>query len=234
MEYTRHTEALESLKKIATHKDAALVAFSGGKDSLVCLDLCVRAFKKVIPFFMYFVPGLECCETMIRWAERRYGVEVLRYPHWLISRAIRRGIYCLPTKRDVQGLPELTTHDIYRLVMRDTGIRVLITGAKDSDSMWRRRYFTITKMSELVFPIRKWNKFDVIAYLKRNDIPIPVSLGTSSGVASGVDLSTKSLLFLHENFPEDFKKIREYFPLVDAVIKREQWYGKEKAKKLRI
>jgi phosphoadenosine phosphosulfate reductase len=231
MEYIQHNETIKKLQGIAQKRDTVICAFSGGKDSLVCLDLCCRTFKNVIPFFMYFIPGLECCEIMLRYAEDRWGVKVLQYPHWLLTRVIRNGIYCKPTKKDFAGLPEFTTHDIYKIVMQDTGVRCLVTGAKDSDSMWRRRYFTITKMPELVFPIKAWNKFDVVSYLKRRDIPIPQSSGAAAG---GVDLSTGSLLFLYKNYPRDFARIRECFPFIDAVIYREKWYGKEKIKKLSI
>ncbi len=45
------------LAEYAKKHDSVLVSYSGGKDSLVTLDLCTRTFKRVTAFFMYFVPG---------------------------------------------------------------------------------------------------------------------------------------------------------------------------------
>jgi hypothetical protein len=62
----------------------------------------------------------------------------------------------------------------------------------------------------------------VLAYLKINGIPVPDSSG---GQATGVDLSTPSILWLYDNHPEDFQKLLQYFPLAEAAIKRRDEYG---------
>ena len=232
MEYTRHTQALDQLREVAKKTDSVCVGFSGGKDSLVCIDLCCKVFKNVYPFFMYFIPGLDCCEAYLEYARKRWNVEIKQYPHWLLARVIKNGIYCNPTRKMADAMPDFTTHDIYKIAMHETGVRHLVTGAKDSDSMWRRRYFSITKMPELLFPIKPWNKFDVISYLKLNDIPVPASTAS----ASGVDMSRESLMFMHDNWPTDFERIRAFFPFIDALIYREKWFpnGKKTNKKLLI
>ena len=47
-----------SVETAAAITDRVLVAFSGGKDSVVTLDVCVRHFAHVEGFFMYQVLSL--------------------------------------------------------------------------------------------------------------------------------------------------------------------------------
>ena len=97
--------------------DTVLVGFSGGKDSVATLDLCVRHFARVVPFFMYLVPGLSFQEAQIRWYERRYGLEVLRVPHPMLSTWLRFGVYRKPH----YDWPEISFNDVYHYVRLQAG-----------------------------------------------------------------------------------------------------------------
>ena len=88
------TDTSRLLARYAEQHESILVSFSGGKDSLVCLDLCTRAFKRVVCYFMYFVKDLECCEQQLQYARDRWGVEILQYPHWILFRCLKNGVYC--------------------------------------------------------------------------------------------------------------------------------------------
>lgn len=209
------------MEPYAKASDSVLVAFSGGKDSLVCLDLCVRMFKKVTPFFLYFVPGLEHCEKQLQYAKDKYGLTVIQYPHWLLFRCLKYGIFCENNERCYR-IPDLKINDIHKAIIHDTGVPFVCQGAKKSDSMWRRRYFSINKFDKVFYPLKEWNKRDVLAYLRLNKISIPDNEGTN---ASGVDLSTPFILWCYDNYPQDYQKIREIFPFVEAIIKRREWFN---------
>ena len=79
------TRAYDPIKTMAQVTREVIVAFSGGKDSCVTLDLCTRFFDKVYAFFMYQVPNLSFQERTIQHYEKRYGIEVLRIPHFETS-----------------------------------------------------------------------------------------------------------------------------------------------------
>jgi phosphoadenosine phosphosulfate reductase len=216
-------DTLDLLREKQKESDSITVAFSGGKDSLVCLDLCSRVFKKVHCFFMHFVPNLKCTEDALDYARARWNVTIVQYPHWVLIRALKNGVYCDEGK-NAETLPDWTLRDVYDLARAEAGTKYIVTGAKDADSLWRRRFFNTTKgWTDMVYPIRKWNKMDVLAYCKVRKIPVPKMSTTAS--ATGVDLSTPSLLFLHKNFPDDFERILKWFPYAEAVVKREEIYG---------
>jgi hypothetical protein len=83
---------------------------------------------------------------------------------------------------------------------------------------------TTTQHWDVVSPLSEWTKLDVLSYLKGRGLPIPDSSGRS---ATGIDLSTPALLWLHDNFPHDFAKLCEVFPFTEAVVWRREWYGIE-------
>lgn len=39
---------------------------------------------------MYFVPGLECAEVELAAAEKRWGITIHQYPHWVVGKALTR------------------------------------------------------------------------------------------------------------------------------------------------
>jgi phosphoadenosine phosphosulfate reductase len=219
------TETSRLLQDKARQSPSVLVSFSGGKDSLACLDLCSRAFQHVVAFYMYLVPGLRHIEERMAWARDRYGVEVLYYPHWVFFKCLCAGIYC-PNHHSFDDLPPVTLADIYQMVRQETGIRYIAHGGKDADGLWRRRMFANTKGKKwegMLYPIKGWTKYDVLAYLQSRGIPVPEE--SQAATRAGVDLSTPSLLWLHDKHPDDFRRLCRWFPYAEAVVKRRDWYG---------
>ena len=66
------TVLYDPIKTQAKVTSSVIVAFSGGKESIVTLDLCFRYFKKVVPFFMYICPDLSFQNKTIEWYEKKY------------------------------------------------------------------------------------------------------------------------------------------------------------------
>lgn len=202
---------------LARRHDSALIAFSGGKDSLVVMDLARRHFKRVAGLFMYFVPGLQCDADRLKIAEA-WGVPVIQYPHFGFLECIKHGVYAWERHKE---FPQLTRQQIYDLARRDCDCKCVLTGIRKSDSMARRNPKRMTS-ADVYHPIFEWKDFDVFAYCELNQIPLPA---TPSGQrSSGVDLKGKTLLWLHENYPDDFDRICDWFPFARAVLYRERWF----------
>lgn len=220
----RLSETLKILNGVKQHSDSIMVSFSGGKDSCAVLDMCVRAFDHVEAFFLYFLPGLECAEAELEKARKRWGVTIHQYPHWVGARALRSGVFRAPSYQ-FDDLPDYKLRDIYDLVIRNHKIPMIATGNKKADSLWRRRNLsTIAHYTDVCHPIIGWSMPDVLTYLGKHNIPRPSGSATR---ATGIDLSTPSLLWMHDTHPADFKRICEVFPFAEAVVWRRSWYGVE-------
>lgn len=209
------------LKALADQHPAVLVSFSGGKDSLAVLDMARRSFQKVVGFFLYFVPGLRCDAERLKIAED-WGIDVLQYPNKAFIGALRGGLYCFRSQAH-QSLPEFGQKEIYAAVRNDTGIPYILTGMKKSDSIARKRMLDKFTAKDVVHPLLNWANFDVLAYLKLNNIPLPPMLQNKQ-CSNGVSLALDSLKFIWENYPDDFERIKEWFPFAEAVRCREKWF----------
>ena len=237
-------EAMAILDEARTKSSSAIVFFSGGKDSLTVADMASRVFDRLVLVFMYFVPGMSFCDEMLRAGGERFKAEVRQYPHWVLSDCLRKRIYCKvhwsatgytsirPTEAEQELLnerqiPEIGLRDIYNLAKADTGIPVILHGAKRCDSTWRRRNMQSTEhWTDVYYPIASWNKHDVLSYLSTRGIKPPASESTKAAI-NGVDLVEASLCWLHEQHPDDFKKLCEVFPYAPAAVWRRRWYGAE-------
>lgn len=217
-------ETSREVAQLAAKYEACIVSFSGGKDSLACLDLCCKAFRQVVALHMWFVPGLACIESQLAYAKERWGVPVVQLPHWGVFRALKHAFYRDPDRTYAQ-MPDVKLEDVYNVAREDLGIRLVVRGGKASDSLWRRRMLNARHHAkETVDPLRDWNKFDILAYLALNKIPVPDSDGKDKAVG-GVGLATNALLWLHDRHPEDFAKVERMFPYVGAVVARREFYG---------
>ena len=103
----------------------------------------------------------------------------------------------------------MNAYDVYKQAQDETGIDMVLTGAKEADSLWRRRMLNNSvRCLDVQHPLKKWSKYDVLLYLKAKAIPIPDNEGGNIG---GIGLSTYSLLWLYDSHREDYLKIRAHF-----------------------
>lgn len=214
-------DANDKLAELARRHPACLLFYSGGKDSLAACELAHRHFRRVVGVHMYFVPGLDITKGRIDYAKQRWGMDCLLLPHWVLSRFLKRGIYCMPRMK----IKEMTLSHVQELARHQTGIKLIISGHRRSDGTWMRRRLSQLAGRESAQPLAKWSKLDVLAFLKAQAIDLPEAID--------LDLSTPSLLALHDRHPEDFQRVEEVFPHVRAVIWRREWFGVEGKAKAR-
>lgn len=222
-------ETLVVMRQARESSDAAIVAYSGGKDSVVTMELAARTFSRVEAFFMYTVPDLQCVQAAFDYSRERWGIVPHQFPHPMTYDALRRGVYSRPTFR-LDALRDYKLHDVYQAARSKLGIQTILDGQKRGDSLLRRRLLSkegAQGHDDLWHPIADWTNQDVWAYIKRHELKAPLSLHLG-GTSSGIDLTEDSLLWLHDNWTEDWQKLLSIFPFAEAVVWRQKFYGTRK------
>lgn len=105
-----------------------------------------------------------------------------------------------------------------------TGIYWIAGGERIADSPVRRAMIkssggSIDKKRGRFYPIAHWRKQDVLDYIRVRKVY--VSKESSVLGYSFRSLMGHELLKIREHFPEDFKRIKRWYPFVEASIIRD-------------
>jgi phosphoadenosine phosphosulfate reductase len=212
------------VRTAAMMTDRVLVAYSGGKDSVVTLDLCHKHFKHVAVFFMYQVPGLSFQERTLRWAEARYGIEILRLPHFGTSWAFREGLLA----QFDDSVSRVTVADTYAYVREQLGTYWIAGGERIADSIIRRAMIVksgaIDDKRGRISPLAHWRKAHVKSYITQHGLH--VSEEAQALGFSFRELAPRDLAAVKQHYPDDFEKIVRMYPMAEAAVKRYEFFGK--------
>lgn len=213
-----------SIETAAAMSRRVLVGFSGGKDSVALLDLCTRHFEHVEAFFMYLVPGLAFQEAALRHYEARYGIKIHRVPHFMLSEFMRYGTF----RVEDFDVPIVATREVYDYTREASGCHWIACGERIADSTIRRammkRSGSIDTKRGRFYPLADWSKADVLAYIKQRRLflgPESSKLGFSFRGLDGKQMAT-----IKAAFPDDYERIRRWFPLVEGAVRRYDCTGK--------
>lgn len=217
----------ENIKTASRMKEGVIVSFSGGKDSVVTLDLCCRYFKRVEVFFMYLVKGLSFQEALLRWYERKYELSIYRLPHFMLSEWLALGTFRIP---DLE-VPIITPSDIYTYVRDQTGIQWIAGGERIKDSIWRRVMMVKSGSIDLkrgrIYPVAHWSKAEILTYIQRRRLKLsPESAVLGHSFRSLMPLEVKAI---RDHYPADYARIERWFPFVEATIKQYEYANERKA-----
>lgn len=212
--------------------EGVIVAFSGGKDSLVVLDLAVKHFPRVEAFFMYFLPDLEYSQVVIDYAERRFGLKIRQYPHWQLAGMLNVGT----CTAEVPDLRDSSMQATIAHARAETGLHWCGLGYREQESLLQRRWLGRKGWCGALHddgrwaPLRAWKKRELVAYLRRHRLVIP-GLSADKGLRpSGIDLSPDTMKTFRERWPRDYQRIINLFPwAVDTDDKAEQLAARWKA-----
>lgn len=196
-----------------------LIAYSGGKDSLVTMDLCARAGRHIEAYMLCFIPDMDYAAYWNEYARKRWGVKTRSYQDPTCIRLLRIGRFRLMPKLDI---PAITSREVEALARRESGCEWIGYGYKAVDSIDRRVMLKtwpdgVHEGWKKFAPCANWRHNDVLAYLSRRGIEIPVA--AKAGM-SGIGLGPFSLAHMREYWPRDYRRILELFPFAEAQADR--------------
>ena len=208
-------------KRAAQLTPSIIVAFSGGKDSIAVLDVCVQHFRRVEAYFMYTVKGLGFQERYLQYIERRYSITIQRVPHVSLAQMIASGSF-----RPAQACEQLSMTDVENAMRQQLGIDWIASGEKMSDSLQRRGMLNaiqgLSESRRRVYPLAGFSDRAVFSYLKMRQIPLPPDYRLFNDRSFGA-LYARELIIIRDNFPEDYELIKQSFPFVEAQVKRDEF-----------
>ena len=215
----KEKQALEIIELAFHTSKSCAVFFSGGKDSVVVLDLVKKVYpqESIRLVFMPFVDGMAETGIVTKIAGS-LGFPLNLYQHWRYFVDKAQGSYCVP-----QGKPK-RLYDIYAEVREDLGKDAAIFyGAKRSGGMWRRLVTNKKNNAarQVYAPVYEWSKYDVLSYIRKNRLDYLKQEGDRT---SGVDLSDKYLTWSYQHQRQTYEALKKEFPFIDAVIKRHEFF----------
>jgi len=221
--YLPESEIVEYLKQ----QEQVLLSFSGGKDSLALWEV-LRHYKiKVIPFYMEIVPGLSFVRKAIKHCEEHFKQHVYITVHPDFYQMLRTGtaqpLHRIPVINYLE-LPRFEYTDVAKGVCITAGVpqdTVVAVGIRVRDSVLRRMRIKHWRIQNRIYPIWQATKQDVVNILTQNKTPVPDDYRMFGRSFDGIDY--RFLEPIRTDYPEDYKKILEWFPLQRAELLRAKW-----------
>ncbi len=226
MEYSNSIELCE---QIAVRTDGVtLLRFSCGKDAIASWIQLRRHFHTIIPIYHYLHPDLNFVNDSLKYYEDFFKTEILRVPNSKLYEHLNTGLY-----QDLDtwnGVKEFQLHDfdndevnervkqekvIDKYVMTGIGVRA-------ADSLNRqlsiKKHGAVNEGRKTFFPVYDWNIEKLISEIKQSGCKLPIDYKICGKSFDGLDY--RFIKPLKDNFPNDYEKLKELFPLIDVELKR--------------
>lgn len=222
--------AAEIIQEVSKQTDSVILFHSAsGKDSIALLDILYKQFNRVVCAYMYVVKDLHHINRYIAYAKSKYPrAEWVQVPHYGLFSDIKTGYlgHARNPKQKQYSLSDLTD-----IVRERTGVKWVCYGFKKSDSMNRRlmlntyRLSSINDKSRKFYPLADYLNKDVLRYIHKTGLINPERYGI--GQSSGCDIGdVEYLLYLKNNFPEDYMKVLKEYPLADRLLFEKEYESK--------
>lgn len=208
--------------------EPVLLAFSGGKDAIAAWLAMEDAGVTVVPYYLYYVPGLRFVDEAMAGWEDRFRQRIHRYPHpslfrWLNNLVFQAPEFC--SIIEAARLPMPTHEQTVDLIRKDLNLAPetwVADGVRSADSIIRRTGFVTHGVQKpkhhKVSIIWDWRKAHVLERIDRGGISLPVDYEWFGRSFDGIDY--RFLEPLSRNSPQDLATILDWFPLADLEMFR--------------
>lgn len=207
-----------------SHISRLLIGLSGGKDSLCLCELVKMAEITNVQYFnMEFLPDLRIQRDLLEYACHRFNIpyeQIIKIPSEHFMKCMHYSAYTWYSEQAKKDFPNISRTDVFKTVAREHK-GTIVTGVKKCDSLMMSRMISQNKGIAL-YPLADWDLKDVLTFMKLRKIEIP-SLAKKGCRGVGISDDT-GLLFILENYPDDFEKIEKVFPFVRSATLKYKYF----------
>ena len=213
----------EIRERLAREGKPVCLAFSCGKDSLAAWIALKHAGVEVVPAYMYYIPGLRFVDDQIRAYEDHFQVRIRQYPHPLLMHSLAAAAFQPPARVPVLAaadVPQIGYETMWDLIVEDLGMAGAwrADGVRAAASIQRRASFVkhgvIKPKSRKVSVIADWLKGKVVEVIKADRAPLSADYEVFGRSFDGLDARFSAPL--RRAYPDDFERLRRWFPLIDV------------------
>lgn len=201
---------------------SVIVFFSTGKDSVVLLDLCYKYFKHIEAVYLYYVPGLEYKNKILKLYEKIYNIKVHQYPQYDVSKILKRHLI---NGKDIKTIKQV---DLEHHLRQEFNAEYCAYGYKMQDSVYRGGILNdkncidgINQREKRIYPLSRWSHREIFEYIKRNKLPL--SFEYDYGFRDINIFTQDSLKFIKEKSPCDYQKIINFYPFLEYENAKEKF-----------
>jgi hypothetical protein len=223
-------ESSEKLCEYIAEQSAGvcLLSFSGGKDSIAAWLQLRRYFKRIIPVYLYSVPGLHFVERGLAYFEDFFGTHIYRMPHPSMYRKLNALVFQAPERIKLieeKRLFPFTYDDVFDMVRSHEDVpfetyTALGVRAVDSLNRWAniKQHGAMNQKRATFFPIYDWSKERLLGDILASGCKLPAEYRIFGRSFDGLDY--RFVKPMKDYFPGDYKRVLEMFPMVELEILR--------------
>lgn len=219
----------ELVEQVRGEVDDLILYFSCGKDS-IAMWLWLRQFGfKILPVYLYTVPGLRSDAESLKYYEDYFGQEIMRLPHPLFYQMLDDLVYQTPDRAAqilAFDLPRYGFADIDKIIStRKLGGRPYYAamGMRAKDNLDRRMMMYQNgvlgkKHRRYYYAIWDWDIQQVSEIILDHGCKLPKLYDIHGRTIAAIDYFY--MRPFREMYPDDYEKILEWFPMLDAEFFR--------------
>jgi len=213
--------------------DKVVLAFSTGKDAISCW-LQLRRYFDVVPFYRYIVPDLEFVEESLTYYEKRLGAKIHRYPSVSFLSMLWNAQFQTPRRallilRELELFSDVGYDDIVDDIHYLEGCPNAwsASGIRQGDSLARwvniEKYGPWRPNSLEFFPAYDWNLDRMDREISGAGLKLPIDYRIWN--RSFDSPRARFLVGLKKHFPRDYRKILDWYPMLEADVYRREFHA---------
>lgn len=217
--------------------EQVILAFSRGKDSIAAA-LAIRDKLDIIPVHYDNPPYLDFITESLAYYEKALfnGRKIVRLPHPVAMNNLSTEFF-LQNLAHAEVITSAQLDILDHDIMRDRIIEQeklpkniwSAVGVRATDSPMRRmvmeKHGPIRPKTKTLFPVWDWNKARLVEEIRKSGVSLPVDYLIWGRSFDGLD--ARFIIPMKKHLPNDFAKLKEWYPLIEVDIIRYEMHTGE-------